>query len=219
MRRNGLFALAFCACLLLAGRSGAQDKKYQVACIGFYNLENLFDTIDGPNQDEEFLPSVANHYDSSVFNDKLQKLADVISLIGTDETPDGLAVMGCAEIENATVLAALAAQPKLAPRKYKYVHYNSPDERGIDVGLIYNPKYFIPQASRPVVVDLAGLSDENRPTRDILLVEGRLLGETVFVLVNHWPSRRGGEEATLPLRRKAAEVCKSLSDSVLRVHP
>src|SRR5262245_60864406 len=108
MIRNGLFAIAFFASMLLSGRSGALDENSEVTCIGCYNLKNLFDTIDGSNQDEEFLPSGANHYDSSVFNDKLQKLADVISLIGTDETPDGLAVMGCAEIENATVLAALA---------------------------------------------------------------------------------------------------------------
>jgi hypothetical protein len=214
--RNIFILLLVCLC---ATPVLAQDKKYQVACIGFYNLENLFDTIDGPNMDEEFLPTGANRYGSSIYSDKLGKLADVISLIGTDETPDGLAVMGCSEVENATVLIDLARQPKLADRKYKYVHYNSPDERGIDVALLYNPKYFTPVSSRPVKVDLTGLSEDNRPTRDILFVQGKLLGDTVYVLVNHWPSRRGGETASLPLRRKAAEVCKALVDSVRRFNP
>ena len=204
---------------LLPEIAAAQGKSYQVACVGFYNLENLFDTIDGPNKDEEFLPNGANRYDSVVFHDKLGKLADVISLIGTDETPDGVAVMGCSEVENASVLQALSRQPKLASRNYKYVHYNSPDERGIDVGLLYNPKYFTPVRSHGVLVDLTGLSEENRPTRDILFVEGKLLGESVYLLVNHWPSRRGGEEATMLLRRKAAQVCRSVVDSVLRESP
>jgi predicted extracellular nuclease len=206
------------AFLLLTGlrQATAQAPSYQVACIGFYNLENLFDTLDGPNLDEEFLPGGAYHYTGKVYLDKLEKLAHVISGIGTDESPDGLALMGCAEVENGNVLEALVSEPELAGRHYRYVHYDSPDERGIDVGLLYNPKYFTPDFSRPVRVDLTGLSEGNRPTRDILLVRGRLNGENIYVMVNHWPSRRGGEEASAPLRAKAASVCKALTDSILK---
>lgn len=197
----------------------AQEKKYNIACIGFYNLENLFDTLDQKNIDEEFLPDGLNHYTGTVYLDKLQKLADVVSLIGTDESVDGLALIGCSEIENRSVLEALVSQPKLASRNYKIVHYDSPDERGVDVGLLYNPKYFTPVYSEPLNVNLTGLSASDRPTRDILFVAGELKGEMIYVFVNHWPSRRGGEEATAPLRKKAATVCRAKADSVLRVHP
>jgi len=196
-----------------------QEKKYKVTCIGFYNLENLFDTINGPNMDEEFLPEGANHYTGKVYLDKLQKLSDVISGIGTEDSPDGLAVMGCAEVENSGVLGALIRQPKLAGRNYHIIHYDSPDERGIDVGFLYNPKYFTPVYSRPLHVDLTGLSEGDRPTRDILFVQGKLNGETVNFFVNHWPSRRGGEEGSEPLRAKAAGVCKDLADSLLKKNP
>ena len=209
-----------CIGLSLASLAGyGQEKKYKVACIGFYNLENLFDTINGPNMDEEFLPDGANHYTGAVFLDKLEKLSDVISKIGTGDSPDGLAVMGCAEVENSSVLRDLVKQPKLASRNYKLVHYDSPDERGIDVGLLYNPKYFTPVNSRPLLVDLTGLSDGNRPTRDILFVQGKLNGETIFIFVNHWPSRRGGEEGSEPLRAKAASVCRAIADSLLTANP
>ncbi len=199
--------------------ASGQEKKYKVTCVGFYNLENLFDTLDGPNMDEEFLPGGANRYTGKVFFDKLHKLATVISQIGTDDSPDGLALMGCAEVENATVLKELISQPELETRHYKYVHYDSPDERGIDVGLMYNPKYFLPEYSRPVTVDLKGLSEGDRPTRDVLFVQGRLNGEKIYIMVNHWPSRRGGEEASAPLRAKAASVCRALADSVLKINP
>jgi len=211
------FLLLCFSVFFLAGY--AQEKKYKVACIGFYNLENLFDTLDEANNDEEFLPGGAYHYTGQVFLDKLQKLSDVISLIGTDDSPDGLALMGCSEVENRSVLDALVKQPKLASRNYRIIHYDSPDERGIDVGLIYNPKYFTPMSSRPLRVDLTGLSEGNRPTRDILFVQGRLNGETIFLFVNHWPSRRGGEEASMPLRAKAASVCKTVADSILKINP
>jgi hypothetical protein len=212
--------IAILAVFSLLSFSGfCQDKKYQVVCAGFYNLENLFDTIDGQNLDEEFLPNGSYHYTSAVYNDKLSKLSDVISEIGTDESPDGLALMGCAEVENRVVLDGLIKQPKLAARKYRYVHYDSPDERGIDVALIYNPKYFTPTFSRPLTVNLKGLSEGDRPTRDILFVQGKLNGEVVNIFVNHWPSRRGGTEGSEPLRAKAAGVCKDAVDSLLKLNP
>jgi len=220
MKRLFVFPLITLICLS-AFTSKAQEKKYQVAIIGFYNLENFYDTINDPSKnDEEFLPNGSYHYTSEVYKDKVSHLSDVISLIGTDVTADGLALMGCAEIENDTVLNDLIYTPKLESRHYKFVHYNSPDIRGVDVGLIYNPKYFTPKYSMPLFVPLFE-SDGVTPryTRDVLYVEGQLLGEPVFIFVNHWPSRRGGEEASAPYRAIAAGVCNHKIDSIIKINP
>jgi len=200
--------------------SKKSEKQYQVALIGFYNLENLYDTIDDPGKnDEEFLPNGSNHYTGAVYNDKLGKLSEVISLIGTDVTPDGLAIMGCAEIENDTVLNDLAKTSKLSSRNYKVVQHNSPDVRGIDVALLYNPKYFTPTFSAPLFVPLTEPNGTPRYTRDVLYVEGKLLGEPIFIFVNHWPSRRGGEEGSAPGRALAAGVAKHKIDSLTKINP
>jgi hypothetical protein len=211
-----LFAIFFSG----AGFSQKPEHKFQVALIGFYNLENFYDTLNDPaKNDEEFLPEGANHYTGAVYHDKIGKLSDVISQIGTDVTPDGLALMGCAEIENDTVLSDLVHSPKLNSRGYKIVHYNSPDIRGVDVGLLYNPKYFTPGFSQPLFVPLFEPDSAPRYTRDVLYVEGKLLGEPVYIFVNHWPSRRGGEEASAPSRAIAAGVAKHKIDSITKINP
>lgn len=196
-------------------KSVAQEKNYKIGLIGFYNVENLFDTIDGSNKDEEFLPDGANHYTGIVYKDKLKKLADVISQIGTDVSPDGLSIMGCAEVENSSVMLDLLNEPKIKNRNYQIVHYDSPDERGIDVGLIYNPKYFVVKFSEPLFVPLVNDDGSLRYTRDVLYVYGLYDGEPLHIFVNHWPSRRGGEEASAPGRATAAKVCKHKQDSIL----
>ncbi len=194
-----------------------EKKQYKVGLIGFYNLENLYDTINDPNKnDEEFLPEGSNRYTPKVYLDKLSKLEEVISQIGTDITPDGLSIIGCAEIENDAVLKDLSATPKLKSRNYKVVHYNSPDERGVDVALLYNPKYFMPTFSEPLFVDIKNDDSTQRFTRDVLYVTGKYNGETIHLFVNHWPSRRGGEEASAPYRAKAAGVVKAKMDSILQ---
>jgi hypothetical protein len=214
-----LFAVA-CAAGAVAQEKSGMEKKFQVALIGFYNLENLYDTINDPSKnDEEFLPDGANHYTGSVYRDKLGKLSEVISQIGTDLTPDGLAIMGCAEIENDSVLKDLAATSKLTGRGYRVVHYNSPDVRGVDVALLYNAKYFTPKHSESLFVPLFEPDGAPRFTRDILFVEGTLLGEPVFIFVNHWPSRRGGEEASAPGRAMAAKIARQKIDSITAVNP
>lgn len=198
----------------------AQEKQYSVSTIGFYNLENLFDTIDQPDvNDEEFTPNGANLYTPAVYVDKLSKLEEVLSDIGTDFTPDGLAVFGVAEIENASVLRDLANQPKLKPRNYQYVHYNSPDLRGIDVALMYNPKYFKVLYSQSLNVPLKDNDGTPRHTRDVLYVYGMFIGEPMHFFVNHWPSRRGGEEASAPGRALAAQVAKTCIDSIMKDNP
>src|SRR5439155_17053555 len=118
----------------------AQEKKYKVALVGFYNLENFFDTIeDVTKHDREFLPNGPYHYTSEVYHDKVRHLATVISQIGTEFSADGLCMMGCAEVENESVMKDLIHDSLLVNRHYSIVHYDSPDERGIDVGFIYNP--------------------------------------------------------------------------------
>ena len=215
-----IFCFLFICLLAFAQEKSSTEKKYQVALIGFYNLENLYDTIDDPSKnDEEFLPGGANHYTGAVYKDKLGKLSDVISLMGTDISPDGLALMGCAEIENDTVLTDLVHMPKLNGRNYKIVHFNSPDIRGIDVALLYNPKYFTPGKSESLFVQLVLPDGALHYTRDILLVEGKLLGEPVYIFVNHWPSRRGGEEASAPARAIAAQVARHKIDSITKLNP
>lgn len=195
-------------------------KKYQVACIGFYNLENFYDTIDDPKKnDDEFTPAGPYGYNSRIYRDKVSKLEEVVSQIATEQTPDGLALIGVAEIENRKVLEDLVAQPKLAGRKYGIVHYNSPDARGVDVGLLYNPKYFKPLHSEPLLVKLTNADGSPYYTRDVLWVAGNFYGETIHIFVNHWPSRRGGEEASAPSRAKAAATAKRIIDSLVKEKP
>lgn len=215
-----LFNVLMFSLFAVAQEKKSPEKKFQVALIGFYNLENFYDTINDPGKnDEEFLPEGANHYTGAVYRDKIGKLSEVISQIGTDISPDGLAIMGCAEIENDTVLTDLVHSPRLDKRGYKIVHYNSPDIRGVDVGLLYNPKYFSPRFSESLFVPLFEPDGAPRFTRDVLYVEGMLLGEPVYIFVNHWPSRRGGEEASAPSRAVAAGVSKHKIDSIVKLNP
>lgn len=206
--------------LLISFLSFAQKNNYRVSLIGFYNLENLYDTVNNPMvDDEEFLPNSARQYNSHIYLDKLDRLSDVVSQMGTDITPDGLALLGVAEIENDTVLTDLARTPKLAKRKWKFVHYDSPDRRGVDVALFYNPKYFSVLHSEPLFVQLPGGSKDAFFTRDILYVKGILDGDTIHVFVNHWPSRSGGEERSIPARAAAAGTAKKRIDSLMAINP
>ncbi len=198
----------------------AQSNKYKVSLVGFYNLENFYDTVNNPKvNDEEFLPNSERHYNSAIYLDKVDRLATVISQMGTDISPDGLALLGVAEVENDTVLNDLIHSAKLRDRKLKIEHYDSPDLRGVDVGLIYNPKYFRVLYSAPLFVKLPGGSKDSYFTRDVLYVKGILDGDTVHVFVNHWPSRSGGEERSIPARAAAAGVCKKTVDSLMALNP
>ncbi len=195
----------------------AQKNNYKSAIIAFYNCENFYDTIDNPMvNDEEFLPNGPRNYNTAIYMDKVNKLATVISQIGTDFNPDGPALLGVAEIENDTVLNDLIHNPQIAKRGYKFVHYDSPDARGIDVGLLYNPKYFTVESSNKLFVKLPGGSKDAYFTRDVLWVRGKLDGETINIYVNHWPSRVGGEKRSMPARAAAAMVCKHHMDSIAK---
>ena len=206
--------------ILLATTISAQEKQYKVAAVGFYNFENLFDTLDTPDKhDTEFTPQGNNRYNTAVYREKLGNLAKVVSELGTDLSPDGAAILGVAEIENRSVLEDFVKEPKIRDRKYEIIHYESPDFRGIDVALLYQPKYFTPTSSKAVPLLIYNDDGSPRVTRDILFVSGNFDGEPIHILVNHWPSRRGGESATAPYRNAGAKICKEIADSLTRVDP
>lgn len=195
------------------------QKEFTVACISFYNLENLFDTIDSPDtEDTEFTPDGPNVYNTFIYWDKQQHMARVISEIGLEFTPDGPAILGVSEIENRTVLEDLVRQPALAKRGYKIIHQDSKDSRGVDVALLYQPKYFKPLHTHYYPLLTSDPGEEEDYSRDILFVTGELLGEKIVVTVNHWPSRRGGEQTTAHLRKKAAAYNRYYLDSLATHH-
>ncbi len=207
-----IFILFFCLSVLI---TGAQKQQYKIAIVAFYNLENFYDTVDNPVvKDEDFTPNGEKHYNTAIYLDKVDHLATVIAQIGTDLNPDGPALLGCAEIENDTVLNDLIHHPLLKNRNYRFIHYDSKDIRGVDVALIYNPKYFKPEDSKKLFVRLQQGTKGSFFTRDVLWVKGKLDGETVHILVNHWPSRLGGEERSAPARAAAAIIDKNFMDSL-----
>jgi predicted extracellular nuclease len=191
----------------------AQQKQVKAVTIGFYNVENLFDTInqEGVN-DEEFTPDGVNHYTGKRYMVKLNNLSDVISQIGTEIDPKGPMAMGVSEIENRSVLEDLVKMPKLAGRNYGIVHFDGPDSRGVDVGLIYRQDLLQVTSARSVRLRIPEMPDFK--TRDQLVVGGVFDGQQIYIIVNHWPSRRGGQEASAHLRNAAASLVKKSVDSL-----
>lgn len=202
----------------------AQDTDtdaYEVSAIGFYNLENLFDTIDTPDvNDWDYHPESRLKWNTERYYAKQANMAKVIAQLGTELTPDGLAILGVSEIENESVLRDLVKEPLIRDRNYQIVHHDSPDERGIDCGLLYQPKYFTVISSKNLPVELVD-PKTGKPdyTRDVLYVYGTFQGDPMHIMVNHWPSRGGGEKASAWRRAKAAEVCRSLADSIQAADP
>lgn len=212
--KKSLLAITF---ILIYGISEAQEKKlYSVSCIGFYNLENLFDTIPGPN-DTEFTPDGSNKYNSERYWHKVNNMAEVIAQIGTEMFPGGPAILGVCEIENRSVLDDLVKSPKLKQSNYDIVHYDSPDKRGVDVGLLYRPEFFTVTSSRSVFLGIP--ENPSFRSRDQLVVSGLLSGEKIHIIVNHWPSRSGGEKRSMPFRMAAAALTKSIVDSIQQTEP
>ena len=197
------------------------QKDYKVGSIGFYNLENLFDTIDSPTtNDADFLPNGRLLWNTEKYVSKMANMSKVISQLAVELTPDGVALLGVAEIENRKVLEDLVAQPDLKARNYQIVHFDSPDERGIDCGLLYQPKYFQVLGSKAMPVALKDPKTGDMDfTRDILYVSGLFDGEPLHVMVGHWPSRRGGESGSAWMRAAAAAVCRQVADSLRTVNP
>ncbi len=212
---------AFIVSSCLAVQVAAQKRSFELVAVCFYNFENLFDPEDDPRSwgDDDFTPNGSYRYTEDIYQKKLHNLAFAINRIGTDFTPHGVALLGTAEIENARVLSDLVMHPMIASRNFQFVHFDSPDHRGIDVALLYQTRYFRPIDARPIEVDISMSGQKSGRTRDILYVSGLLAGDTVHILVNHWPSRRGGEAVSAPLRAIAANIAKEVSDSILSVNP
>jgi hypothetical protein len=196
------------------------NLQYKICIAAFYNLENFYDTANNPLvNDDDFTAAGIKKYTHKIYRDKIDRLSKVIAEIGTDKSIDGAAILGVAEIENDTVLNDLIHHPSIKKRNYQYVHYDSKDLRGIDVALIYNPTYLKIEYSKQVPVWLANTSKEKMATRDILLVKAQLDGEFIYILVNHWPSKRGGEDLTTASRNAAAAVCRSEINRILLAEP
>ena len=138
----GLFVLLFTA-------ARAQEKKFGMYAVGFYNQENLFDTIhDEGKNDFEYLPDGAMKWNGMKYFAKLKNMATVLSEMGTDKLPNiGASVIGVSEVENSRVMQDLVEQPPLKARGMKFVHIEGPDKRGVDCALIYNPRFFTPEKS------------------------------------------------------------------------
>ena len=176
----------------------------------FYNVENLFDTINNPaTSDEDFLPLADREWNSEKYHTKLAHIASVIADLH-DECPT---LVGLAEVENRAVVEELARQEAIASANYAICHYESPDERGIDVALMYRPDRFQLEGSRAIRAAAEGL------TRDILCAWGEMQGRPTYVIVVHLPSRIGGVQFTEPERRACARQVREVVDSVLVASP
>lgn len=200
--------------LMASCQTKSQKNNGQSYRIAFYNVENLFDTIDDPLKDDaEFLPTGRIAWTSERYQVKLDRLSQVIAALAEDKPA---AVIGLCEVENHRVLEELVASPSIVKYNYQIIHRESSDERGIDNALLYDANQFQVIATRVIPVDLVALGDK---TRDILYVKGvvsKSRTDTLHIFVNHWPSRSEGKEISEPKRLVAARTLKNATDSLIR---
>ncbi|WP_294961044.1 endonuclease/exonuclease/phosphatase family protein [uncultured Flavobacterium sp.] len=237
MRSFRIFLMA----VLFSIQTQSQSKKYKIHTIAFYNFENLYDAVDDVfTNDDEWTPNGAQHWTTEKYHQKLNNLARVLFEIGTPENSNAPTLIGGAEIENRDVLEDLIKEPKLQPLDLGIIHFDSPDKRGIDVALLYQKKYFRPTSysNIPLIIYKKEIpkkeeetevldeeievkrEDKNRVfTRDQLLVSGFLEDEEIHIIVNHWPSRSGGEKATSLFREAAGKLNRKIIDSLQQINP
>ena len=196
--------------------SSAQ-KKLLVYGVGFYNQENLFDTIhDEGKRDFEFLPNGSYRWDGLKYSHKLKNMSKALADMGTDMLPNvGCAIIGVSEVENARVLTDLCAQEPLKARNMQFCHIEGPDKRGVDCALLYNPALFKVNDVKlhPYVTEQE--KDKKFITRGFLTVKGELAEEPVVVIVAHLPSRF----STSYYRELGARQMRVIKDSLLRENP
>ncbi len=202
-------------------QKGVQTSDPDTFTVAFYNVENLFDTIhiEGKS-DKEFMPNSKKKWNTKRYQHKLAQLSSVIDSIGEQYLPD---VVGMEEVENRAVLEDLVKQESIAAANYQIIHYESPDFRGIDNALLYNPKSFQPIYERAIPVNMPDsintLGDHSITSRDILYVKGVIYGrDTIHIFVNHWTSMYFGEDETVPHRKYCAMVLKGQVDSLLAIN-
>ena len=192
-------------------------KSFNIHTVAFYNVENLFDTINDPNTfDDDRTPKGRDRWTTKIYNKKVSSMAKVIAGIGKEATQSSPTLVGLSEVENRKVVEDLIADPQLRASNYGIVHFDSPDERGIDVALLFKKNHFVPTSFYNHPLYLYNDNGKRDYTRDQLLVTGFLDGEEIHIIVNHWPSRSGGQARSEPKRIKAAELNKKIIDSLLK---
>ncbi len=214
-----ILLLPLLALLTALGVSAQSDPRQPLVFgVAFYNLENLFDTINNNGKyDLEFSPQGSRQWNSEKYWSKINNLAYCISKMVTKNTPMGPAIIGVSEIENKSVLDDLVRAKDIKQWRLQVVHHDSPDRRGVDVGLLYNPRLFkvLDVTNHTLVIP----NNPNFRTRDQMCVTGILGGDTLSVIVNHWPSRLGGQERSSYLREAAGELSKHIADSLWAIRP
>lgn len=211
--------LSLIAVMFLVGtmNAQAQEKKFSVYAIGFYNLENLFDTChDEGKNDFEYLPDGRNKWSGLKYTHKLRNMARVLAEMGTDKLPlVGCAAIGVSEVENAKCLTDLCNQKPLKDRNFKFCHIEGPDRRGVDCALLYNPDLFTVRDVKLVPYIYKLPKDSARATRGFLVVSGTMANEHVTIVVNHLPSRG----ATSYYREEGGRQLRVLKDSLIKEDP
>lgn len=202
--------LKYLLTLLLMASVGVVWSQPQM--VAFYNVENLMDTRnDASTQDDDMLPNAEKKWSDVRYQAKLSAVAGVVA--DMSNVCGYPSLLGLAEVENEDVLSSLVKQQAISGANYRFVHYDSRDERGIDVALLYRPDRFHLERSCSVRADV------ELPTRDFLMVWGELCGEAVLVVVVHLPSRIGGEKFTSPFRESCARQLRELVESVRSEEP
>jgi predicted extracellular nuclease len=214
MKKSNLFSLLPFYLFTLSPFSLFSQSDTSRYCIAFYNVENLFDPENDPDKnDDAFTPSGFYHWTYKRFYKKLNDIAKVFLAINGWEPPD---IIGLAEIENANVLGKLCYATGLKAYKYRYVHYDSPDVRGVDVGLLYRSDRIKIVESSPVPIVFP--FEPHTKNRDLLYVKALIAEDTLHLFVNHWTSRFGGYGATIPKRNYYAQALRSKVDSLLLIN-
>jgi hypothetical protein len=214
MKRILILPLLILSCVIaIYAQKSSTGAQYRVYGVAFYNLENLFDTINANGDyDLEFSPRGSHQWDSRKYWSKINNMAYAISQMVSTTTPQGPAVIGVSEIENRSVLEDLVKADPIRKWALQIVHHDSPDRRGVDVGLLYNPRFFKVLNVTNHTLKIPG--NENFRTRDQMCVTGMLGNSKISFIVNHWPSRLGGEEQSSYLREAAAALSKHIADSL-----
>jgi predicted extracellular nuclease len=198
-------------CLNCSGQN--PEKEFTIV---FYNVENLFDTANDPaTADDEFTPGSELNWNQKKYERKINALAHVISSLSLSQLPE---IVGLAEVENDKVLNDLVSSEQLVPGNYSFIHYESPDERGLDVAMLYRPDAFTVTDSKAIPVIFP--SDSAETTRDILYVKGKTKDdETLYFFVNHWKSRSEGVQETEARRIYTAITLRKEIDQIMNKEP
>ena len=209
MKKLIIFFLTIIPCFCFSQNTNSDNLSDELFLM-FYNVENLFDTIDSPNtKDEEFLPSSEKKWDSYRYNYKLNQLEKVFNEIIEKENENNLPdIIGLCEVENKFVIEDLLKTDVFKNHNYFIVHNDSPDGRGIDCALLVNRKFEVLQN------DFIQINNpkHSRTTRDIVYSKLKFKNQIINVFVNHWPSRWGGQEASNHKRVFVAEVLRKYID-------